>query len=170
MKKIADQTGYKAKPEKKLLCSLHPKTKFVVHYAELKSALKLGFKITKIQRAISFLQSRWMAPYINNNVSKRKAAKNTVEKDFYKLLNNSVYGKTMENVRNRRDIKLTRDEIKKMKLTNRPWFKGFKDLGDGLFSVEMAKKKVVMNKPIAVGVAVLGWSKAHMFCLILWFH
>ena len=101
------------------------------------------------------MQSRWMAPYINNNISKRKVAKNEVDKEFYKLLNNSVFGKTMENVRNRRDIKLVSEEKKKMKPANKPWYKTFKEIGDGLFSVEMAKKKTVMNKPIAVGVSIL---------------
>ena len=83
-----------------------------------------------------------------------------MEKEYYKLLNNSVYGKTLENVRNRRDIKLTTDDRKKAKLACSPWYKNFREFGDGLFAIEMAKKKVVMNKPSAIGVAVLGWSKA----------
>ena len=101
-----------------------------------------------------------MTPYLTANQDKRKTAKNKVEKDFFKLLYNSVYGKTMENVRNRREVKLTNNDAKKQKLANSPLYEGFKVFGDGLFAVEMAKKEVVMNKPIAIGVAVLACSMA----------
>ena len=86
---------------------------YTVHYAELQAALGVGFKITKIHRVQSFAQSRWMSKYIMANQNKRKSAQNKFEKDFFKLMNNAVYGKTMENVRNRREIKLTADDKKK---------------------------------------------------------
>jgi len=163
MKEMANKMGIKMNKQKKLICTLDPKTHYSVHYAELKSALRWGFKITKIHRVMSFIQSRWMASYVTQNQNKRKLATNKASKDFFKMLNNAVYGKTMENVRNRRDIRLTTDEKKKQKLVNSPWYKGYKDFSNGLHAVEMAKKKVVMNKPIAIGVAILAWSKAHMF-------
>ena len=103
-----------------------------------------------------------MSKYIMENQNKRKEAQNKFEKDFFKLMNNSVYGKTMENVRNRRDIKLTADDKKKQKIANSPWFKNVKEFSNGLFGVEMAKKNIEMNKPIAIGVSVLARSKAHM--------
>ena len=104
-----------------------------------------------------------MKPYIMFNQDKRKQAKNNFEKDYYKLANNAVYGKTLENVRKRMDVKLTVDDRRKQKLVNSPWYKDFRCFGEGLFGIEMSKKSVVMNKPIAVGVSVLSWSKTRMF-------
>jgi len=171
MKGVAEQIGIKSKPEVKLMCGLTPKNKYVVHYAELKSAIRHGFKLTKVHRVISFLQDRWMRPYIMTNQKKRMEATNDFEREYYKLANNAVYGKTMENVRNRKDVQLTTNDKKKQKLANSPWYKNYKllvsnkidDKECGLFAIEMDKKNVIMNKPIAVGIAVLAWSKAIMY-------
>ena len=168
MKEAATGMEIKSNKQIKLTCCLTNKNQYVVHYAELKSALNKGIKLKTIHRVISFKQSCWMKEYIMFNQNKRIQAKNEFEKDFYKLANNSVYGKTMENVRNRRDVKLTTDEKIKQKYANSGWYKDFKlfkDEGEteGLYAVEMAKKKVVMNKPIAIGVSVLAWSKVRMF-------
>jgi hypothetical protein len=171
MKEAAKEMEIKSKPEVKLMCGLTPKNKYVVHYAELKSAIRHGFKLTKVHRVISFLQDRWMKPYIMENQNKRMNAINDFEREYYKLANNSVYGKTMENVRNRRDVKLTTNDKIKQKLANSPWYKNYKLLvsnkvdgkENGLFAIEMDKKNVIMNKPIAVGIAVLAWSKAIMY-------
>ena len=163
MKEIATKMGIKLTREIKLIGSFEKKENYIVHYAELKSAMRLGFRVTKVHRAASFIQERWMSPHIKFNQEKRAQAKNEFEKSYYKLANNAVYGKTMENVRNRRDVKLTTNEKKKKKLANSAWFKDFKMYGNNLVAVEMAKKNIIMNKPIAVGVAVLAWSKAHMF-------
>ena len=163
MKNVASEINIKSNKQVKLVCALTPKTNYVVHYAELQSALKRGFRITKVNKVLGFDQSCWMKPFIMANQTKRMAAKNKAEKDLYKLFNNSTYGKTMENVRNRREIKLTTDDKKKQKYANSPWFKNFTGYDNGLYAIEMLKKKVIMNKPIYIGVAVLAWSKAHMF-------
>jgi hypothetical protein len=100
----------------KLVPNLFSKGKYACHYMNLKFYLEHGMKLTKIHRVIRFHQSKWLAPYIEKNSTLRAAAMNAFEKTFYKLMNNSVYGKTTENVLNRKDIRLENDRAKMRKL------------------------------------------------------
>ena len=90
----------------KLVCNIQDKENYSVHILALKQALNHGLKLTKIHSVIEFRQEYWLKPYIDINTELQKDAKNDFEKDFFKLMNDSVFGKTMENVRNHGDIRL----------------------------------------------------------------
>ena len=147
----------------KLIPNLRDKKKYVIHYKNLIQCLKAGMKLKKIHRGIKFIESEWLKPYIDKNTNLRTQAKNYFEKDFFKLMNNSVFGKTMENIRNRVDIKLVNTEEKLKKLVAKPNFKGRKILQEDFVSVHMKKTSLTMNKPVYLGMCILDLSKIIMF-------
>ena len=148
----------------KLIPNLQDKTRYVIHYRNLIQCLKLGMKLKKIHRGIKFIESEWLKPYIDTNTSLRAQAKNNFEKDFYKLMNNSVFGKTMENIRNRVDVKLVSTQEKARKLIAKPNFKGpVKIYSENLVSIHMKKIKLTMNKPVYLGMCILDLSKTIMY-------
>ncbi|KAK3099927.1 hypothetical protein FSP39_011908 [Pinctada imbricata] len=147
----------------KLVPNLYDKKNYVVHYRNLQLYLSLGMKVTKVHRALTFQQSPWLKPYIEFNTDMRKKARNEFEKDFFKLMNNSVFGKTMENLRKRVDIQLVHHNKKLLKLSAKPGFKSFKIFNEDLASVELQKTKLVLNRPIYVGFSVLELSKVLMY-------
>ena len=147
----------------KLVPNLYDKEKYVIHIKALKQALDHGLVLKKIHRVIEFKQSEWMKEYIDFNTRLRTAAKNDFEKDFYKLMNNSVFGKTMENIRKHRDIKLVNNIEDYLKQVMKPNFKSGMLLGTDLMSFEMGKVKVKMNKRVYLGQAILDLSKTIMY-------
>ena len=126
---------------KKLICSIEDKEKYVVHIRALKQALNHGLILKKVHRVIKFNQRAWLKSYIDMNTKYRKEAKNEFEKDFFKLMNNSVFGKTMENVRKHRDIKLVTTDEKRNKLVSEPNYHTTKRFPENLLAIEMKKKQ-----------------------------
>ena len=146
----------------KLTPNLHHKTNYVLHYRNLQQCLRLGMKLMKIHRVIGFTQSTWLKPYIAYNTEKRTAATNNFEKDFFKLLNNSIFGKTMENLRNRVDVHLLSDETKIKKYTAKPHFHASK-IFDSITAIHLLKTKLTFNRPIYTGFAILDISKTILY-------
>ena len=148
---------------KKLILNLYDKKRNVIHIRALDQALKHGLVLERIHKAIEFKQSAWMKKYIDFNTKLRTAATNDFEKDFYKLMNNSVFGKTMENIRKHRNIKLVTNRDAYLKLVMKPNFKSGVRFGENLMGCEMGKIKVVMNKPVYLGQVILDLSKIVMY-------
>ena len=148
---------------KKLVCNLNDKKNYIVHINVLKQALDHGLKLRKVHRVIEVDQEAWLKEYIDVNTELRKKATNDFEKDFFKLMNNAVFGKTMENVRKHRDIKLVKSDKKRNKLVSEPNFHTVKLIDNNLAIIEMRKVKVKMNKPIYLGLSILDISKITMY-------
>ena len=148
---------------KKLVCNLYNKKKYVAHISTLKQALTHGLKLKKVHRVTEFNQEAWLKPYIDVNTELRKLAKNDFEKDLFKLMNNSVFGKTMENIRKHRDIKLVTTDKKRSKLVSEPNYHTINLISEDLSISEMKKTKVKMNKAIYLGLSILEISKTLMY-------
>ena len=158
----------------KLVPNLLDKTGYVLDIRNLSYYLDKGLVITKIHKVITFDQRPWLRSYIDFNTGKRTVAKNAFEKDFFKLMNNSVFGKTMENLRGRVDMKFATSNsnwgdkaIKRERTIERnlasPLYDGHIIYNDDLAAIKMKKKKLVLNKPIYAGMCILDLSKLHMY-------
>ena len=162
-REIAEKFEVKVGLVEKLVPTLSNKERYVLHYRNLQLYMSLGLKLTKIHRALEFDQSPWLKPYIDFNTKKRAKAKNSFEKDFFKLMNNSVFGKTMENLRKRQDIKLVTDEEKLLKWASRPSFISCKIFNEDLVAVHKIKPTLTLNRPAYVGMCILDLSKTLMY-------
>ena len=147
----------------KLIPNLYNKKKYVVHYEALKLYEKHGLKIQKIHRGITFQQSAWLKEYIDKNTRLRTMSKNNFESNFFKLMNNSVFGKTIENIRKRTDIRLatTVDEVERY--IYRPNYTHRTTFSDNLVAIHLARTKLVFNKPVYLGMSILDISKTLMY-------
>ena len=146
----------------KLTCTVQNKENYVIHIRALKQALNNGLILKKVHRVIQFNQEAWLKPYIDMNTKLRKEAKNDFEKDFFKLANNAVFGKTMENVRNHRDIKIVITNKQRNILASEPNYHSTKYISEDLLIMEMKKTEVKMNKPVYLGQSILDISKTLM--------
>ena len=154
----------------KVTCTLYDKKGYVALIRNLKKALNHGLKLKKVRKAIAFCQEAWLKPYIDMSTELRKDAKNDFEKDFYKLMNNAVFGRSIMNARKHRNIKLVTDDKKRCKLTSKPNYHTTKQFSETFLAMEMKKTKIKMNVPIYIGFTILEVSKTVMwkfFCAYL---
>lgn len=150
----------------KLLLTLYDKERYVVHYKMLKLILQQGLKLKNIHRVLQFRQSDWLKPYIDLNTELRMCATNDFDKNFFKLMVNTIFGKTMESMRGRVDIKLRTSwegRFGARKLICQPNFKRWTAFDTNFVAIHMNHTKIVMNKPISIGMAVLDISKVLMY-------
>ncbi|CAB3999477.1 Hypothetical predicted protein, partial [Paramuricea clavata] len=148
---------------RKLVSNLNDKEKYVLHHKNLEQYLSLGLKLTKIHRGVKFHEKPWMKGYIQLNTDLRTNGTTDFEKDFFKLMNNSVFGETMENVRNRVDIRLVNNEEKWNKLAQKHNYKSATIFSENLVAVHMMKTSAKLNKPIYLGMSILDISKTLMY-------
>ena len=146
----------------KLMQNLMDKRYYVCDYMNLKFYMDHGLILKKVHRVIAYHQSKWLMPYIYLNQELRKQAKQEHEKDLFKLMNNSVYGKTCENLTKRSDIRLVTTEKQRKNLTEKPHCQSFKIFGESLAAIQMEKLYTKIDKPIQVGFKVLEASKLVM--------
>ena len=139
------------------------KTNYVLHYGDLQLYLSLGMKITKIHRVLKFKQSDWMKKYTDFNAEKRKNMANSFEKDFFKLMINSVYGKTMENLRKRINMRLVANQKDFLKYTSKPTHITHKIFGKNYAAIHEIKPVLTLKKSIYVGFTVLELRKLLMY-------
>ena len=150
----------------KLIPNLNDKKNYVVHSRMVQQCLKRGLVLRKIHRGIKYKESTVLKTYIDSNTTSRTAAKSDFEKDFFKLMNNSVFGKTMENVRKRCSVEIVNGSDKKRleKLIAKPNYKSSFIFADSnLASLRMGKTTVELSKPVYLGASILGLSKTLMY-------
>ena len=160
---LMEKLNIKLGKEKKLFLTLYDKKKYIVHHSLLKEYIKLGLKVTKVYRTISFKESAWLKPYIDFNTKQRKKAKSNFEKDLFKLMNNSFYGKTMENIRDRHEIRLLNNENEVRKYINKPNFKDSIIFNENLVGIINNITSIKFNKPIYLGQVILDYCKLLMY-------
>ena len=147
----------------KLIPTLRDKQKYVLHRENLQLYLSLGLKLKWIHRGIKFREKPWMKSYIELNTDLRTKGKNDFEKDFFKLMNNSVFGKTMENIRNRVDVRLVENREKAQKLIAKPNLKHWVCFDENLIGIHLKRIKLVFNKPVYCGMSILDLSKTLIY-------
>jgi hypothetical protein len=147
----------------KLIGDLHPKIKYKAHYRNLKLYLSFGMKLLRVHRVVAFRQEPSLKPYVELNTKMRQQAKTDFEKDFFKLMVNAFFGKSMENVRKRRKVHLVSDVVKLKKLLAKQQLEQFVIVNEEVVMVDRIRAKVTLNKPIYIEFRVFDVSKLLMF-------
>ena len=157
---IRDKYGISIGQVSKLIPTLSNKEKYVLHYRNMQLYLDRGLKLKKVHRILEFDQTPWLKQYIDfNSTQKRMNAKNSFQKDFFKLMNNSVFGKTMENLRKRVDVRLVTDQKKLSKLPSKPAYVNSKIFKEDLVAVHKMKETLTLDRLAYVGMCILDLSK-----------
>ena len=162
-KNIANKYNISTGLVHKLIPTLCDKEKYVSHYRNLKLYVDLGMKLKKVHRVLEFNQSPWLKQYIDFNTEKRKNSKNAFEKDFFKLMNNSVFGKTMENLRKRVDVRLVTDDKKLLRMTSKPTYVSNKIFNNDLVAIHKIRETLTLDRPVYVGMCILDLGKTLMY-------
>ena len=165
MLKLLKNSGFKRIPTEKLILNLFDKKQYILHFKNLKLYLKLGLVLDKIYRVLAFEQENFLKPYIAMNTYLRQCSETEFEKDLYKLLNNSIYGKSIEDKRKHINVKVAVNRSQCMKLLKKPTFDQFRIIHEDLSIMKMKKTVVLLDKPIAIGCSVLDLSKNYMYKL-----
>ena len=157
-----NQVGARPKT-KKLLTHFYKRDYYIVHHAALKYYVSEGLIVTQVHKIMKFTQKRWLADYIMMNTKLRSLCNSSFEKDMYKLFNNSIYGKALENIWNRKEVNICWDASQLLRYANRPWFRSFKIVDSDLSLFVMKKKRVFVNKPLYMGFSILEISKVMFY-------
>ncbi|XP_069366011.1 uncharacterized protein [Maniola hyperantus] len=157
----------------KLIANLYDKYKYVIHYTHLKECIRNGLILRKCYRILCFRQENFLKKYIDLNTRLRKSATSDFEKDFFKLLNNSVFGKTIENKRKQVNVKLvtkwndndnkTKKCLSAEKLIARPNLKNVSVFSENFVAIQLEKEKIILDRPIYIGFTVLEYAKEHLY-------
>ena len=148
---------------KKLVPNLEPKKNYVLHYKNLKQYLDLGLKVTKVHSALEFDQSPWLKTYIDFNTQKQTMPESSFEKDFFKLMNNSVFGKTIENLRKRINVTLINNLEKLLKHASKSTFISCIIFNENLVAIHKIKESLTLNRTAYIGMFILDISKTLMY-------
>ena len=163
-KEIVDWYGIKVDVVKKLIPNLSDKVKHVDHYKNLSYYLSLGMKLVKIHIILSFQQSNWLKVFTDFSTMK---SPDEFSKNLYKLANSCIYGKSIENLRKRINVKLVNDKKKYQKMVNKPNFVSQKIIDKHFVAVHCSKKVLTLNKPVYVGFCILELPKLLMYNFIM---
>ena len=163
MIKFLDENNISFNKQERLTQNFLPKLNYVVHIKNLIYYLAQGMKLEKIHRGVKFYQSAWMKSYIQVNTELRKNAVSKFEKDLFKLMINSIFGKTCENPRRYKSLKLINCDVKAKREINKEEFQSFTIINPNLVVAELKKTIIKLNKPIYTGMSILDLSKLHMY-------
>jgi hypothetical protein len=147
----------------KLIGNLETKIKYKTHHRNLKLYLGFGMKLLRVRRVVAFRQKPWLKPYVELNTKMRQQAKTDFEKDFFKLMVNAFFGKSMENMRKRRKVDLVSDSVKLKKLLAKQQLEQFVIVNKKMVLVDRICNKMTLNKSIYIGFTVLDVSTLLMF-------
>ena len=155
---FASQTGVQ-----KLVPNLYDKEKYILDLRNLQFYISHGMKLGHVYRVLTFKQKAWLKEYVEFNTEMRKKCHHKCETDLFKLMNNSLYGKTIENVRNRVHIKLMKGDKRLLKQIAKPTFEGLVQYTPELVGVQQRTKCLKLNKPVSSGFTILDLAKLTMF-------
>ena len=139
--------AYRSAKIPKLIPNFYKKESYVTHYRNLKYYLKMGMVLKKVHRVLSFRQEAWIRPYVSFNTEKRQQATSTSQKNFFKFLNNALFGRTMMNLRKQCNAVLTMDEKRAVNLMSKPNFVSFNLINDDLLVIQSTKNHIHWDKP-----------------------